>query len=97
MTDGGDYIDAKRVVKMTVTVLREMHSYKIKNKRVCLHFSDESSELADDFSQGPGVLLPVDAQVVGQTCQKDGHKWGISFHVSRASAFLKQLAANRLH
>lgn len=33
-----------------------------------LHFSDEGPQLADNFAQCPGILLPVDAQVVRQTC-----------------------------
>lgn len=33
-----------------------------------LHFSDESSQLANDFPQRPWILLPVDAQIVWQTC-----------------------------
>ena len=33
-----------------------------------LHFSNEGPQLADNFTQDPGVLLPVDAQVVWQPC-----------------------------
>lgn len=68
----------KMMVATTVTLLRKTYyNYQIKYKKVCLHFSDESSQLADDFSQGPWILLPVDAQIVGQTCQKDVHKWRV--------------------
>jgi hypothetical protein len=35
---------------------------------VHLHFSDQGSQLADEFAQNPRILLPVDAQIVGQTC-----------------------------
>ncbi len=42
--------------------------FKTSGWNVHLHFSDQGSQLADEFAQNPRILLPVDAQIVGQTC-----------------------------
>ena len=41
--------------------------WKNRQKKLChSHFGDEGPDFAEGLSEDPGVLLPVDVQVVGQ-------------------------------
>ena len=67
---------------MTQTPIRSCRSFgKTGRKKLChSHFGDEGPDFAEGLAEDPGVLLPVDVQVVGQAWneQKERGREGVS-------------------
>ncbi len=48
-----------------ITFQREKHHHDYS------HFRQETAELAEELAEGEGILVPVDRQLVGQSCNMD--------------------------
>ena len=55
----------------------ETKEFKTWNFYKDLHFWEEASKFTEKFSEGEGILMPVDRQLVWQPCNKTKKKYAL--------------------